>query len=339
MPHIFEGQTANDAWKEAFFHFLRTPPQPQESRNGGTNELIHTGFYIHEPSQRWVPSRAPAINPAFAIAETFWILSGDNESQLVNFWNPSLPKFSGTGATYYGAYGERIRKRFGVDQLIAACEALSYAPNSRQVVIQIWDAKTDFPITRGLPRAQDIPCNICSTLKVRNNKLEWLQLMRSNDLYRGTPYNFIQFTTIQEIIAGILNIELGSYFHVVDSLHIYNTDTHNMSCNKDTPQLKNTDSLMLPKHDFVDTLKIVYDKLKKLSSPDLTPKCIHNIIYSNDMPQSYKNLLHITTCDAAMRRDWSEEINEARSMCSNPILTYLWDQWHTRQTKRRKNNG
>ena len=56
---------------------------------------------------------------------------------------------------------------------------------------------------------------------IRGNKLEWLQVMRSNDLIWGTPYNFIQFTTLQEIMAGWLGVEVGAYNHISDSLHVY----------------------------------------------------------------------------------------------------------------------
>ena len=61
-------------------------------------------------------------------------------------------------------------------------------------MIQIYDTKEDFPIDNGKPRDDDIPCNICSMLKVRQGKLEWSQIMRSNDVLLGMPYNFIQFT-------------------------------------------------------------------------------------------------------------------------------------------------
>jgi len=56
---------------------------------------------------------------------------------------------------------------------------------------------------------------------IRRGKLEWLQVMRSNDAVWGLPYNFIQFTSLQEILAGWLGVPIGSYNHVSDSLHVY----------------------------------------------------------------------------------------------------------------------
>ena len=87
-------------------------------------------------------------------------------------------------------------------------------------MLQIWDKGLDFPLTK--PRSKDIPCNVLSHLLLRKRRLEWLQVMRSNDLVWGLPYNLIQWTYLQEVVAGWLGVEPGQYVHVSDSLHAYN---------------------------------------------------------------------------------------------------------------------
>lgn len=64
-------------------------------------------------------------------------------------------------------------------------------------------------------------CNVLSHLMIVDGKLDWLQIVRSNDLMWGTPYNWMQFTHLQEYVATSLGIPVGSFFHVADSLHIY----------------------------------------------------------------------------------------------------------------------
>jgi thymidylate synthase len=217
---VFEGSTADEVWLKAVSEFKDSKDiHTQSSRAGQTKELLGATFIIREPRQRWVSSREPAINPAFAIAEVIWIISGRKDSAFLNYWNPALPKFAGTGKNYHGAYGHRIRKRFGLDQLERAYLALSRNPDTRQVVLQIWDPSIDFPAKDGSPRDPDIPCNICSLVKIRNGKLEWTQILRSNDLFLGVPHNFVQFTSLQEILAAWLGIEVGLYRHFTDCLH------------------------------------------------------------------------------------------------------------------------
>ena len=193
MIRAFSGKTADDVWCQAI-SVLQSDEQCsfELSRLGSMREILHANLYIENPRERWVISRLPAINPAFAIAEVFWILAGSNDAKFINFWNPSLPRFAGNSDKYHGAYGYRIINQFGANQLERAYHALKNNPVSRQVVIQIWDARTDLPNESGAPTSSDIPCNLLSMLKVRDGKLEWTQVMRSNDLYRGTPYNIVQ---------------------------------------------------------------------------------------------------------------------------------------------------
>src|SRR5262249_46066683 len=153
------------------------------------------------------------------------------------------------GPYYHGAYGFRLRRHYGLDQLDRACEALRRNPDGRQVVLQIWDPTLDLPHDDGSPQAPDIPCNLLSMLKGRGGKLEWVQVMRSNDLFRGMPYNFVQFTTLHEVMAGWLGVELGSYHQLSDSLHYYVDECNCFVDNPATCVMRNTDSLMLPREE------------------------------------------------------------------------------------------
>ena len=104
--HLIEGGTADEVWREAAARILnRQGTLNQASRGGETVELLHSCLVVNRPSDRWVLNRHPAMNPAFALVEVIWILSGMDDSGFLNFWNPALPKFAGPGLLYYGAYG------------------------------------------------------------------------------------------------------------------------------------------------------------------------------------------------------------------------------------------
>jgi hypothetical protein len=68
---------------------------------------------------------------------------------------------------------------------------------------------------------KDRACNLSSVVSVRDECLDWLQTMRSNDLIWGTPTIWMQFSHVQEYIAGALGIDVGHYTHVTNSLHVY----------------------------------------------------------------------------------------------------------------------
>jgi thymidylate synthase len=63
---------------------------------------------------------------------------------------------------------------------------------------------------------------------VRSDRLDAITFMRSNDIYLGLPHDVFTFTMIQEIIARSLGVELGTYIHMIGSLHLYEKDDAHM---------------------------------------------------------------------------------------------------------------
>lgn len=251
------GESADAVWRQAV-ELLRQCGAVQESRDQPTRELLHVALTVADPRQRVVFARP--INPALAVAEIIWILSGSNDTAFLRFWNPRMRRYADDDKSlFHGAYGFRLGSQPTlaphlapqlrheapsvpprIDQLRMAYEALRQTPHSRQVVLQIWDAQRDLPNPE--PRSRDIPCNVLSHLLVRNGRLEWLQVMRSNDLIWGLPYNLIQFTALQEIMAGWLGLELGTYNHVSDSLHVYRRHWEQLDPDPSAPSIPSNDA-------------------------------------------------------------------------------------------------
>ena len=327
---MFEGETANCAWLKAAKALLNSSASDQVSRLGDTKEILHASISITNPRDRWVFSRTPSISPAFSIVEVFWILSGRNDAAYLNHWNPRLTKYQGDTVTYPGAYGHRLRYHFGVDQIERAYKTLSKNPESRQVVLQLWDPREDLPDTDGNPKSADIPCNVCSMPKVRDGKLVWLQVMRSNDIYRGLPYNIVQFTMLQEILAGWLGLEPGAYHHISDSLHVYDSDLKYFDLEEDGVSHDNIESLALPKSVSVPAINQLSDIFERLAYGSITKMEFVAIGVNDYIPDSYKNLLWIAMADSARRRKWFEEMELVVGRCKNEALLQLWDNWMRR---------
>jgi thymidylate synthase len=331
MTHVYEADTADQAWRAAASEFRREGAARMHTGRGGvTHELLHVMFTIHDPRRRWVVSRHPTINPAFAIAEVVWILNGRNDAAFVNHWNPRLPRYAGDVECYHAAYGFRLRKEFGFDQLERAYDALSNNPDTRQIVLQIWNPQIDFPDSAGRPVSADVPCNVCALPKLRDNKLEWLQIMRSNDLQRGLPYNFVQFTCLQEILAGWLGAEIGTYTHVSDSLHIYERDALSLQAFTPVDEMPNTDSLALARGESEAVFSEMSSLMSAMIMPELSPETLRSLMESQPLPPAYQNLLRVVAADSARRRGWIEVAGELMDQCSNPVLVQAWEGWTER---------
>ncbi len=336
MIERFTGKTADDVWQQIATSFRQGDGwREHDGRGGRTSELLHVALSIARPTERWVVARSPAMNPGFALAEVVWILAGRNDSKFVNAFNPKLPEWQGSGPTYDGAYGHRLRQKFGIDQLERAYLALKEAPDSRQVVLQMWDAKTDLPDEEGQARSPDIPCNVMSLLKIRDGFLEWMQVIRSNDVWRGLPHNIVQFTSLQEILAGWLGCKVGTYNQVSDSLHVY-LDDEDAGCLRTVAPLEaapNTDSIALSKPDSDSAFRELASRVDTIIGGDSTPRNILELAHFPDAPVAIQNILRVLAAELARRRQLLQLSQEIMAECSNPALTQLWDRWFERWRK------
>lgn len=334
MIEFIDGKTANEVWKKAVNRLL-AQENTLNGRSGDVFELLHTFISIENPRQKWVYDRIPPMSIGFALAELVWIMNGEERSEVINYWNPSLPKFAGNGDTYYGAYGKRIRSHFGFDQLEKAYDALQNTPESRQVVIQIYDVEKDFPIDNGQPRSKDIPCNICSLLKVRDGKLEWSQIMRSNDILLGMPYNFVQFTSLQEILAGWLGLEVGSYIHYSDSLHLYCRDIDKIGIGQEQ-ELENVDSLSLGRDESERIFKEIYDRMITLKDANISEKEIFSLAQLESDYSAYNNMMLVIAAYVARKLHYNDLVDELIQKCGNKAYTAMWNRWANKSDEENK---
>ena len=301
MFHHFQAETADGLWRSVALAFeQQDAAEQQSSRAGATREILHVTLTISDPRQRWVSSRQPGLNVAFALAEVVWIVRGREDAAFLNYFNRQLPRFAGTGSAYPGAYGRRLRSTFGFDQLERAYITLLHNPQSRQVVLQIWDPRQDCPDERGNAASEDIPCNVSALLKVRVGKLEWVQIMRSNDLHRGLPHNIVQFTYLQEILAGWLGLEPAGYHHFSDSLHVYDTAAMEFRVSSDFLAPPNTDNLALPKAESDRSFAALEELVERIILPEVSAAEVVRLSRDGDhLPPAFRNMARVFCAEGA----------------------------------------
>lgn len=187
------------------------------STNGGSLEFLGVTLRMAKPRARLSRSQTRA-RPFSALGELLWYLSGSDEAAFVGPYIPFYVK-KGKPPTVNGAYGPRIRSRYGFDQLQAAIDVMRRKDGSRRTVIQIYEAK-DLLAEDGI----DIPCTTTMQFHRRGGILHMSVTMRSNDAYLGLPHDVFCFTMLQELVAAELELELGEYIHMVGSMHLYDCD-------------------------------------------------------------------------------------------------------------------
>ena len=132
-------------------------------------------------------------------------------------WDPFMEK----DGTLSSAYGWRWRHHFGRDQLGKTIELLEKEPSSRHGVIVTWDPKDDG--FGGTPK-KNVPCPFTYVINIIGGRLNMHNILRSNDMMLGCPFDTFGFALLQCIIAQRLGVRPGIYTHSISNAHIY--DNH-----------------------------------------------------------------------------------------------------------------
>lgn len=213
-------------------NYLLDNKEWESCRDGKVKEILDFKTIVTNPYRRLVGGYGRNINPFFLLAEAMWIFCGRKDVRFLTLFNKNMEQFSDDGKVFHAPYGFRLRHwgvrsedKFceenlhaaqGYDQVADAIKLFENNPNTRQVVLSIWNPDLDLGT-----KTKDIPCNDVIMLKIRDGKLITTIQNRSNDLHWGLPTNLFQFSFLTELIAACLDVELGTQTHNSQSLHVY----------------------------------------------------------------------------------------------------------------------
>lgn len=128
--------------------------------------------------------------------------------------NKFAEKYGSVGPTY----GKQWRNFGGVDQLEWLISEIKNNPNSRRLILSMWNpADMDEIIKMSLP-----PCPCFLQFNVRNNKLNLSVYQRSADLFLGVPFDLVDYGLLTHLIALETGLEVGELIYTFGDLHIYN---------------------------------------------------------------------------------------------------------------------
>jgi thymidylate synthase len=203
-------------------------------------------------------SRTETKGKAFsALGELLWYLSKTNNLDFIFYYIDEYKKFADNGIIY-GAYGPRIFNLDSkIDQFQNVTDILRKKPNSRQAVVQIFKGEDI------IEEHAHIPCTCTLQFIIRNNCLNMIVYMRSNDVFLGLPHDVFCFTMLQEILACNLGINLGEYIHMAGNLHLY--EEHKTKVEKYIEEgLQSTKVQMppMPRTDINNSIQISRSQLK-----------------------------------------------------------------------------
>jgi thymidylate synthase len=223
------------------------------NRGSSTREIEDYRFTIDDPDSKPIVTldkERNAIIQDYTEKEMKLYLSGTNQvedyAKISAFWK----KIANPNGTLNSAYGHLIwhQKSCGWPEWI--CGGAGWMDKARDIDPKDVDWMTPWDWALGslvrdietrqaylrfsLPRHQwfgnkDQVCTMHGQFLVRNGKLNFSVVMRSNDMVKGLVYDLPFFVTLQHMMRQALhdhghNLKVGQYRHMAHSMHIYEAD-------------------------------------------------------------------------------------------------------------------
>lgn len=154
-------------------------------------------------------------------------LSATNDAKMFAKASPFWDTIKNADGTTNSAYGNLIFNsslKDGRSQFDWAFDCLAADKDSRQAFMRYNNTSHQFTDNK------DVPCTFIQVFHIRDNKLHSTTMMRSNDIVCGLVHDLPSFTLFQWLMFLKLKelaypeLEIGTYTHMVNSMHCYERD-------------------------------------------------------------------------------------------------------------------
>lgn len=153
-----------------------------------------------------------------AVKEMYWIyiMQSNKVKDLQDMGTRIWDEWAKEDGTIGPAYGAAINvPTFGYkNQLEYVVETLKKDPNSRRVMINLWDVDK-------LHEMALTPCCYNVIFNVLDGKLYMQLNIRSSDVALGLPFNIFQFQVLHKLIAHECKVEPADMIVMISNLHYY----------------------------------------------------------------------------------------------------------------------
>lgn len=174
---------------------------------------IENFTYTCNPFVRFNSFQGRNFNMAYLKREMAWYIKADPHDLSIAEHAAQWGKIvlngklnSNYGSYWFGPHGIRFIQRI-----------LTQDPMSRRAVIPMYGSDVDHMDLE----AKDVPCTLAIEFRLRNGKLNMRAIMRSQDILWGMANDLPTFSFLQEIMAQLLTVEVGTLTVSVGSFHVY----------------------------------------------------------------------------------------------------------------------
>jgi len=219
----YRGDTFAEVYEKALIDTLENPDYTSKPRGMEIKEICNAALVIDDPYFPLYENAKRSSQFKYIAGETIWYFTGRKDIDFINKYSKFWKQLDNGDGTVNSAYGNLIFNEplsDGRNQYQWALDSLIEDKDSRQSIIHFnkpshqWKGNKDFV------------CTLNGIFQIRDNRLNFTVDMRSNDLVLGTATDVAFFCLLQQQMLEHLkltypDLKMGSYTHIVHSLHIY----------------------------------------------------------------------------------------------------------------------
>ena len=209
---IITEKTCTQVWKKSLKYIMDKGEDFKDTDMRVCREVWNMIINIEEPEKDY--------DGPIALVKNFeWIYPATEELATIIFNKED-------SAIYEFSYGPRIFNFLGKKDQINdfIIPLLKKDPSSRRAVISLFNPATDSDISN-----KNIPSLMFVHFKVRNDKLNAVCFIRSNDFFIGWPGNIYQLYLLQKYVADKLGIKTGMLSTISTSAHLFLDNFENIN--------------------------------------------------------------------------------------------------------------
>jgi len=165
------------------------------------------------PFVRFMNFEARKLSLPYIRREIRWYLRGDPFDTSIDKHAKIWSHIRSALGNVNSNYGQYIFAEKMINNVLAT---LAEDPDSRRASIMILNNQH----LRDLD-SKDVPCTYAVNFRIRDEYLNMSVHMRSQDIWFGMGNDIPAFSFLQELMAAIIGVSVGTYHHAVDSLHVY----------------------------------------------------------------------------------------------------------------------
>ena len=219
----YKGNSFAEVYRDLLIDLTENPEYICSPRDQKIKESLNVCLEIEDPKLCLYKNDKRSSQLKYIAAELVFYFSGRNDlayiEKYAKFWK-DIANEDGTVNSAYGYLLFNLKNEHGKTQWEWAHDSLVKDKDSRQALMHF-----NMPMHQ-FDGNKDFVCTLNGIFHIRDNKLNFTLMMRSNDVILGLPTDVAFFCILQQQMLNLLQykypeLELGTYTHMVNSMHLY----------------------------------------------------------------------------------------------------------------------